>query len=125
MQIGRISRIRSNCKIGIPGEPLCVGDVEHIPAKLQLVTFVPRHFPNFTHPKVNIDIPRVADVISRPRLTGICASEILINRGRVAVAKQLWGRKVFRLARAGLDRVDGSYIRLDIPVGGPLTLIIR
>src|SRR5437588_2929028 len=38
-------------------EMLRVRDVEHIPTKLQLVTFAPRHLPRFPQPEIDINVP--------------------------------------------------------------------
>ena len=101
---------------------LIVRNVEHVPAKLQLLLLVTGHIEGLAEARVGIHIPRFAEVVPRSGFAGECVTEALVDGFKVATSKEL--RRIAAV-RTCADRGCWRYIGLDVPVGGPARVVVR
>src|SRR2546425_163371 len=93
----------------------------------------PRHVEGLPHPKIHVRVSRIAEVIPWACLARIGVSETLVNRLDIATApaEELWCASTAgagwgsNTGRASVDRVYGSYVGLDVPVGCPASVVER
>src|SRR2546422_6458376 len=90
------------------------------------MVLAPRHVESLSEPKIEINVSRQTEVIPHARFAGIGVAEILVNLGKAATAaSEELGVTRSRTARTWVNRLDGSHVGLDVPVGGPTSIIKR
>lgn len=102
---------------------LQVGEVKHIPTKLQLVLFAPRHVQRLRQTKIHIHISGQAEVIPRASFSGIGISEALIDGFDVTATTTKELRRA-RTVGASADWTQRSDIGLHVPVGCPAGIVV-
>src|SRR5215472_10673456 len=104
-------------------ELLRVGQIEDLPAELQLMAFVVEHPPALIQSQIEIDVLREAEVVSQAGFSRIGTAEALKSL-YLAVSKVLRFGDQPIAATVHRNRLGESGVALHFPVGGPLRGVV-